>query len=227
MTERSATIFESVVEGRRLGRHLEHDERSKNFLAEQAAILYSVTHKRHHGAFDQGQLGSCTGNAATGVLDTDPWTHHLLGERTAVKVYELATTLDSVAGAYPPDDTGSTGLAACKAMKELGYISSYGHAFGMQQALKALVMAPVMIGINWYDSMDEPTAHGELVISPDAQVRGGHEIEVNSIDINVQTIGGWNSWGPLWGPLDGAWIMSWSTFDRLLSEQGDVTVPVR
>lgn len=222
--EVSRLLEENVIVGQRLGRHVEHDEASKQFPAARSALATTVHHRRSK-PFDQGDLGSCTGNAMAGALDTAPFTHAHLGERTAVKLYELATTLDDVPGSYPPDDTGSSGLAVCKAAKQLGYISAYHHAFGLQHALEALVVAPVIIGIVWYDSFDEPALDGELVISPNAQVRGGHEIEVNRLDVESKMIGGYNSWGSSWG-VDGQWIMSWATFDDLLGNQGDVTVPV-
>lgn len=218
-------LDETPIDGQRLGRHVEHDEASKAFPAARAATLVTTTHKRRSKPFDQGSLGSCVGNAMAGLLDTEPWHHAHLGERTAIKLYELATQLDGYPGTYPPDDTGSSGLAVCKAAKQLGYISAYHHAFGLQQALGALVVAPLIIGIDWFDSFDSPTGDGELVITPNAAVRGGHELEVSMIDVDRKIIGGWNSWGD-WGPLHGQWIMSWSTFDVLLGNQGDVTVPV-
>lgn len=218
-------IPETVIESQRLGRHIEHDETSKQFPAARASTLVTTMHHRRSGPFDQGNLGSCTGNAMAGVLDTEPWHHTHLGERTALKLYELATQLDGYPGTYPPDDTGSSGLAVCKAAKQLGYISAYHHAFGLQHALEALVVAPVIIGIDWYDSFDTPEADGELVISPNAQVRGGHELEVWGIDVDHQMILGEQSWGD-WGPLHGKWLMSWATFGDLLGNSGDVTVPI-
>ena len=35
-------------------------------------------------------------------------------EGFAVKLYEDATVVDGYPGEYPPDDTGSSGLAICK-----------------------------------------------------------------------------------------------------------------
>src|SRR5882672_8003142 len=95
----------------RLGRHVEHDPRSRAFSAGTAAIK-SVRHKRHGKAFDQGELGSCTGNAMAGVLMTEPlWIRgRNLAEADAVALYKTATRLDSVPGTYPPNDTGSSGL---------------------------------------------------------------------------------------------------------------------
>lgn len=205
-----------------LGRFVEHDERSWNFQAERAPALVSVLHHRRSKPFDQGQLGSCTGNAMTGLLDTAPFTHSHLGERTALKLYEYATTVDSDPGSYPPDDTGSSGLAVAKAAKHYGYITKYSHAFGLQHALAALALAPVITGMNWYDSFDQPGPDGLITITPDASVRGGHEVEVLGLDVDAQTVRICNSWDTSWGDA-GYCTLGWSDWDRLLSEQGDVT----
>jgi hypothetical protein len=215
---------ERTAGARPLGRHVEHDPASRNFEAARATKRKTVTHKRTRKPFDQGELGSCTGNALTGVLVTAPWKHSRLSERTAVELYELATTLDSTPGEYPPDDTGSSGLAVCKAAQQKGLISAYHHAFGIDHALDALVIAPVIIGIPWYSSFDEPT-DGILEISDDAYVRGGHEVELLGIDVKNEFVEGVNSWGTGWG-AKGRFTMSWDTLARLLAEDGDCTVPV-
>jgi hypothetical protein len=118
-----------------------------------------------------------------GRLNTAPF--HLyrqrrLTEADAVTIYALATKLDPFPGTYPPDDTGSSGLAACKAAQRLGYISAYHHAFGIEHALRALQLGPVITGIDWYSSFDRPDSNGQIRIAGD--VRGGHEVEVYGYD---------------------------------------------
>ena len=54
----------------------------------------------------------------------------------------------------------------CQAAKALGYITRYEWAFGLDHALGALMLGPVLIGTVWYDLMFETTDNGELVISP-------------------------------------------------------------
>lgn len=211
-----------------LGRHVEHDPRSREFVATLAPAPRTVEHHRHCPPFDQGQLGSCTGNAIAGLLMTDPVRHvswHFT-ERMAVDLYERATRLDSIPGQYPPDDTGSSGLAAAKAAKSRGYISGYAHAFGLDQALAALTLQPVIIGVNWYDSFDQPSPPGLVTITPGAQVRGGHEFELVGLDVAGKTVHACNSWGTGWGN-NGFFHLSWSDLDRLLHEQGDVTTVSR
>lgn len=217
-------ISELVQPAHRLGRHIEHDPRSRNFPAAVAPVA-DVMHVRHGKPFDQGNLGSCTGNAMAGALMTAPYyaSGRTLNEQTAVQLYEQATKLDQIAGSYPPDDTGSTGLAVAKAAKKDGYLTAYTHAFGLQHALGALTIAPVITGINWYDSFDQPLDTGECPLGADASVRGGHEVELFGIDTQNERIWAYQSWGATWGGLgNGTFWWSYATYERLLSENGDV-----
>jgi hypothetical protein len=221
----SIELSELEISGRRLGRHVEHDPRSRNFPALTRPIA-DVKHLRQCPPFDQGQLGSCIGNAMVGALMTEPFfsAGRAFTEQTAVQLYEQATKLDSVKGSYPPDDTGSTGLAVAKAAKRDGYISAYAHAFGLQHALGALTIAPVIAGISWYDSFDNPLPTGECPLTADATVRGGHEIELFGIDTENQQVWAYQSWGPTWGGLgNGTFWFSYDTVTQLLAEKGDVT----
>jgi hypothetical protein len=218
-------LAETISPGHRLGRHVEHDARSRNFPAAVAPIA-DVKHVRHGQPFDQGQLGSCTGNAMAGAMMTEPYykADRILVEANAVLLYEQATHLDRVQGSYPPDDTGSTGLAVAKAAKRDGYISAYSHAFGLQQALGALTMAPVIAGINWYTSFDTPLPTGECPLTAGATIRGGHEIELFGLSVEDQQVWAYQSWGPTWGGLgNGTFWFSYATFEQLLAEKGDVT----
>jgi len=223
----SVSIPEARVEGKRLGRHVKHDQRSLQYQASRAPKVISVTHQATGLPLDQGQLGSCTANALCGALDSAPDFSGgtTLGEPDAVRVYELETKLEGKP--YPPNDPGGSGLMVCKAAKQLGMITSYSHAFGIQHALEALVVRPVITGVNWYTSFDNPDPQTGLVaIAAGATVRGGHEIVADGIDADNQLVYFWNSWGTQYG-LGGRFCMAFSTWDQLLQEQGDVTVPLK
>lgn len=223
-------IDEYVIAGKRLGRNVEHDERSRNFaVAEHVATIRHVRHRRF-GVLDQGDLGSCTGNAITGVLNTLPFhvrATRLKTEDDAVRLYSEATRLDAFPGSYPPNDTGSSGLAACKAAKKEGLIAGYRHAFGVEAALSALMAGPVITGVSWYEGFDNPDVQGRVRVA--GQVRGGHEFEIIGLDPAASGwLDGWviavNSWGPGWGRY-GRFRISVRDWANLLDEDGDVTMP--
>lgn len=220
-------IHEHVVPGKRLGRHVEHDSRSRAFEATtRRAPLVSKTWRRDVPAFDQGDLGSCTGNAMAGALITEPFDcPRPVDEALAVELYSAATRLDYVPGHYPPEDTGSSGLAVAKAASRLGLVHAYHHAFSLNGCLAALGhVGPVIIGIPWYAGFDAPVGSGAL-IQIVGDVRGGHEVELLGVDVDTRLVFGVNSWGPSWG-ADGRFSMSWDTLERLLSEDGDCVVPM-
>jgi hypothetical protein len=219
-------IPEQQVEGRRLGRHIQHDPRSLQYLADQASRIVTVTHAAAGLPINQGQLGSCTANALCGALNSSP--DYTGGaprtEADAITLYEKETALEGKP--YPPNDPGGTGLMVCKAAVDLGWITSYKHALGIDAALKALVLRPVITGINWYTSFDTPDAtSGEVAITPGATVRGGHEVVADGIDATKELVWFWNSWGTQYA-LGGKFCMSFATWGTLLQQGGDVTVPL-
>lgn len=211
---------------RRYGRHVEHDEASKLFPA-ATRPLADVFHEHVGPILDQGQLGSCTGNAAAQALNTRPLYvtgRRLLGEGDAVAIYSWATHHDGIKGVFPPDDTGSSGLAVAKALHALGLIVGYRHAFGLAHTLGALTVAPVIIGTVWTDAMEEPDADGTIHF--EGSVMGGHETCLVGIDVEGQRVRGLNSWSESWGDGGFYWL-SWNDLGELLHDQGDATVLIR
>jgi Papain family cysteine protease len=212
-----------------LGRKVHHDPRSRAYpYVATTATLVSVSHARQVPIFDQGNLGSCTGNAAVGAVGTAPLYAAVpsamrasLTEAEAVAIYATATTLDTTTGTYPPTDTGSDGVSAAAACKMAGWISGYLHCFSLADTLAALQTGPVIIGINWYSGFEYPDASGFVKVS--GSVRGGHEVCLVSIDVVAKTVTAANSWGAAWG-ADGYFTFSWADLDRLLGEWGDATV---
>ncbi len=205
----------------KLGRRLFHDPRSRAYVALQAPELRSVRHRRISRPYDQ-QEGSCTGQMMAGMLMTEglrprPWR---LYERQAKRFYSYATTVDPLEGSWPPEDTGSSTLAAAKAAKHYGYISEYRHAFGIDEALAALVVGPVGIGTLWYRSMFDPEPDGEIRITPGSPIVGGHAYESHEIYVERERVWIVNSWSKAWGVKGRAWL-SFATLDRLLREDGE------
>jgi hypothetical protein len=146
----TASITEQPVPGRRLGRHIVHDERSRAFPAPRADAVKSVTHQATGLPLDQGDVGSCTANALCGAPNSAP---DFKGgqppiKSDAVNLYEVDTRLEGKP--YPPNDPGGSGLLV------------------------------------WF----------------------------------------WNSGGTKYG-AEGRFCMSFDTWEQLLTQRGDVTVPSR
>lgn len=227
----------SEAGGGRLGRHVGHDSRSRSYAVSEDLLpgsYASAVHQVRIPVLDQGDLGSCTGNAAEAFVGCDPLYDAIpttvtarptgdpaADEKQAVALYSAATRLDDVHGQYPPTDTGSTGLAVAKAAAKYGLISGYQHAFSLDTALKALAVSPLIVGVNWYEGFDSPDKNGHVSIS--GQVRGGHEFLLYGIDATERVVLARNSWGASWG-VQGCFSFSWDDFGRLLSEQGDATM---
>jgi hypothetical protein len=230
---RRVILEERVVPGKRLGRHVEHDPRSRDHRFGLAVTpLVNITHKRHGDLFNQGDLGSCGGNAGVGATNTEPLfvagRSKVLHEKQAVEVYSVATVLDGFPGQFPPDDTGTSGLAVGKALVQRGLIRAYHWAFGVDEALAALQIGPVITGIGWPEGFDNPDQNGVVTVS--GEDRGGHEFVVRSyrkdhLDPLDSVVGADNSWGTSWGKR-GHFYMTVRTWANRLEAQGDVTVLV-
>jgi hypothetical protein len=226
-------IFENPSDPR-LGRHVRHDPRSWNyaFTAVDVNTLSSKRHQSQIPTLDQGQLGSCTGNASTKCLSYDPFwgtpeVQKVLGmdekadEDYAVSVYSDATKIDDYPGAYPPQDTGSDGLSVAKVLKTRGLISGYQHAFSLEALLTALAKQPVIVGTRWHQDMFNPGTDGRLKITGD--VAGGHEYCLDEIDVDNKRVWLQNSWGETWGKKGRAYLI-WDDMKTLLAASGDCTI---
>jgi len=212
----------------RLGRLVEHDPRSWDYPARRTTQLKTVLWSHHAPILDQGNLGSCTWNAMAQCLNTAKFVKSrpkgkYLDEDIAIKLYSRATQLDNFPGAWPPNDTGSSGIAAAKAGVEAGYLTGYTHAFGMQHFLESIQLSPVIVGTDWLTDMFNPSPKGYVAVSGD--VAGGHEYAVLGVNMTGRYVTCLNSWGAGWG-VNGRFRIRFDDFANLLANQGDVTVPV-
>lgn len=215
-----------------LGRIVNHDPKSRAYEAVRSEVR-KVLWAHRAPVLDQGQLGSCTGNALTQLLNTtravkarlaDTKSRRFLTEQTAVALYSRATVLDDIGGHYPPTDTGSSGLAVCKAGVEAGYFTQYRHAFGYDQFTGAIQLSPVITGTPWYAGMFTPDENG--YVWPTGRVAGGHEYLILGFDpAGKGKVTMLNSWSASWGRKGRAYMRG-DVYAELLSQQGDVTVPV-
>jgi hypothetical protein len=210
-----------------LGRRVEHDPRSRRYTAPRGTVR-TVLWTHAAPVLDQQDIGACTGFSLAQLLNCTKFhrsrpKRRYLDARAAYDLYSVATELDQWEGTWPPSDSGSSGLAVAKAGVRLGYLSSYTHAFGLYQAVEALSISPVITGTNWYDGMYDTDSKGFVSLSGD--VVGGHEWLLIGANTRDGYLTGLNSWGPQWG-LRGRFRIRIRDYDRLLHEQGDVTVPI-
>lgn len=208
--------------GMGLGRIVQHDPRSLSFPAQTTGAVRKITHRHFLPILDQGQTGSCTGNAAAQCLNTKPFKKggRVFREPDALRFYGKATQLDGFPGTYPPDDTGSSGLAVAKALQQEGLIRAYNHAFGLDHVVGALMITPGITGTAWHESMFYPDADG--FVHPDGNEVGGHEYLLFGVDPDKEVLTFLNSWSRLWG-INGRFYMKFDDYDALLKSQGDVT----
>lgn len=239
-----------------LGRTLEHDERSKQFVHPYTTVRPSnVQHVMASPPLNQGQLGSCEGNTAAEFLNSDKAIGNrqafnkrlglkpvpgatavatYLDELDAQQLYGKATALDNdqIPGKWPPTDTGTSGVGIAKSLKSFGGLKQYNWTFTWTAFLAALQTQPIMLGTNWYESMFQ-TSRAGWVIEPvgNAKPVGGHAYLAFALDYDHQVVGCTNHWGTDWGTSIGGYHGSfWITFKLLqrllIREQGDSLVPV-
>jgi hypothetical protein len=234
----------------RLGRHIELDPRS---------LLYATAETPHPikplewlapiPTLDQGQLGSCVGNAATrhlaallgvsGIAEaalagkTLSATDARQDEQFAVEVYHESTVADGYPGTYPPTDTGSSGLGACRALKKAGLIHSYHWATTLRAWATLMQKGGTIIGVPWYEAWFSPSNDGFVDNGnwQDSGIAGGHEVYVEAIeawddqDPSKAIFRVHNSWGDGWGD-HGCFRMRGSTYN-VIRPQTDIKQFVR
>lgn len=218
----------------RLGRHQVPDALTPDKDARRLSAFFGkiqdADHRENVPVFDQGNLGSCTANAALGVLSCDPFFHAgrtPFDEALAVRLYTDETKLDDtqIPGEYPPDDTGSTGIWSMRALEKWGWIDSYVHTRNLHAALVLLNKGPISIGVPWYRSMFEVDAKDFIQVDPASGLAGGHQVAIIADDVTQQAVRVRNSWGTSWGDNGHAWL-KWGDLDHLLDSGGDVVQPL-
>lgn len=211
------------------GRKVEHDPASRKYPARMAPAPGTKIWDYRGPLLDQDGIGGCVGWTRTELFNTAPfyplrrrWHRgRFYGNDDALRAYHDATLLDAWDGEYPPDDTGTSGLAVAKAAKADGLITRYEHVFGgLSATVRALQLAPGMLGINWYETMDFPDDYGTVRVGGD--VVAGHEVTLLGYDARRRALKCLNHW-PGWGVKQRFWIPD-ADADRLLHEDGDVTI---
>lgn len=215
----------------RLGRHYEHDPRSEAFAftadppagpGAQVDTLWADTAP----VLDQGNLGGCVGFTGADILNTAYFdavrakhnNAQFYTDDDGLAFYSAATKLDEIAGEYPPQDTGSSGLGLAKALLSAGLISRYDHAFTWTQFEAMIQTKPVAVGTVWTNSMFTPDTNGVVEVGPinNDTIAGGHEYMIRGIDFTRSLVGPCrNHWTDTWNPDTSGWKLPgefWLTF---------------
>lgn len=174
--------------------------------------------------FDQGTKPQCVGFSFATLLSSNPQRVRGVVETTAKAIYHTAQMLDPWAG---HDHQGSTVLAGIKAVKKLypGTMRDYRWAFTFEDIIRALsFVGPVVLGINWYESMFTPDDNH--IISPNGSKKvGGHAICANGVNVEKSLVRLKNTWGYNWG-LRGQAFISFSDLETLFYDGGECCAPI-
>lgn len=209
-----------------LGRLYKPDVRDHNFLLDKATKRSSVVSKVWAVAdpvLDQGQTPMCVGYGTAKWVEAAPIVNTL---PDPVKLYHEAQQYDDTPG---DNYEGTTVRGAMKALKVDGLVSSYSWAFDINTVINyVLEKGPMVAGTNWYNNMFDPDVNGNLSVS--GSLAGGHCYVLIGADQSHKNRSGkagalmiLNSWGDSWGLHGRAW-MSFSSFNKLLTQQGEVAV---
>jgi hypothetical protein len=212
----------------RLGRVVVHDPRSRAF-ALTPTVDKSTWHSKSIRIYDPTPnpnqvLGDCTGCAKSMMMNSagNRVSGVVLKLKDADKIYSLATTLDPWAGSWPPDDTGSSGLAAAKAAQRLGLGGTYRFIFGGADEVVQAVMDGhvVNVGSRWDNRMFDQDSRGRIHLG--GGVAGGHEWTVRGYDAASKEIIG-RCW---WGEFKD-FRLALADLAELLADDGDAHVQER
>ncbi len=223
----------------RLGRQVVHDPQSRSFAFPLAALPDLPTKAIRHRIYGPKRIPSQRIGCCTGVDQTvkanaagNRVLRQVLNMADAEHIYSEATKLDPWDGEWPPTDTGSSGLAACKAAKTIGYITRYEWLFaGARQILAAVAGGAgkpgrcVGVGTWWYDAMFRPDPK-TLLVRPTGPRVGGHQWTITGWEPRYKALEGLCWWGPNFGD-NGRFRITLDDLDQLLADDGDAHVTYR
>jgi hypothetical protein len=146
----------------------------------------------------------------------------VLDMKVAHALYTSATENDPFPGTWPPDDTGTSGLASAIAAQKLGLGGEYRHIFTGADGVIEMIMIGfgVSVGTWWTSNMMTPNSRG--FISPTGFVVGGHQYLAHGYDVEKDAvlISCW------WGPIRDMWIKR-TDLNDLIMDDGDAHIQVR
>jgi Papain family cysteine protease len=217
----------------RLDRLPEFDERSRLFaIAEVVPVELRSKGWPCYAHLDQGREGACVGFGWSHELAASPATVRRLTDSYARDVYKEAQRIDQ----WPGEDySGTSVLAGAKVCLARGFMDEYRWAFSIDDVLRALSWeGPVVIGIDWMDSMFRPRPSGLLDVRS-GSVAGGHCLTILGHSMKgrlrgekprpIHVVRLRNSWGSDWGRNSDCY-MRVEDLEWLLDRDGEACVPV-
>lgn len=181
---------------------------------------------------DQGNTGTCVGHGWKGWLATAPIIQSDVSEAPhPFDIYDAAIAIDE----WPENDAdifrefGTSVRAGAKVLRTMGYLAEFRWAFNVMDASNWLagidasgqfVGGPLVIGVNWYESMFDTDTEGFLRIASGSRVAGGHCVCLTGWNEKRGFAYGLNSWGCSWGHK-GRFYMPGEVLQRLLVEDGE------
>jgi hypothetical protein len=210
----------------KLDRRIEFDERSRNYravsLIDRQTMAPRSKRWRCNPYLDQGTEGACVGFAWAHELAAEPDPVRDMSNIFAQNIYYSARQVDP----WPGEDyEGTSVLAGAKVCKELRYISEYRWAFGLEDLILAVGhLGPAVLGVNWYEGMDDTWDCGRLHFSS-TRALGGHAILCSGVNVRDKYFVLHNSWGKDWGTGGNARV-GFQLMNSLLQDQGEACIPV-
>jgi len=210
-----------------LGRVEFKDERSRAFGVNKILSAYKPRQNRMWALptlfpLDQGEEGACVGFGWAAELGSLP-VQYRVSNPYAFELYEAARREDRRMGNDWSE--GASVLAGAKVCKRAGMVGSYSWAFNVDQIIDAISQrGPVVLGVNWYESMYETDEDFKVVI--DGELVGGHCITAFGYQKTYrgeECIAWINSWGPAYGTY-GVGYLPVSGLERLMSEGGEACI---
>jgi hypothetical protein len=205
-----------------------HDERSRAFGVRPR--LFGSAPLTDHlwpvgPILDQGDAPACTGFGTVAAVNARAAADTDLTAEDARALYRRAQALDG----FPDSLPGSSVLAVMQAAQERGLIGGYLWAFGTRDVAQAVLQrGPVVIGIPWLPSLEEPGPGGLLTLAGEAAE--GHCLAVVGLLLRgpQSQVGPFfvlqNSRGEAWGD-HGLGYIHHRDLARLLRGSGEAAIP--
>jgi hypothetical protein len=224
-----------------LGRLPARDERDRRFLlmehprAQTITKVLDKTWAFFSRPLDQGNTGTCVGHGWKHCLMAAPIVRKKDDKPSPFDIYDAAIKVDE----FPDNDNdtdrqmGTSVRAGAKVLQTLGLLDEYAWITTADEASRWIggvddkgkfVGSPIVIGVNWYESMFETDKEGILKIS--GQVAGGHCVCVNRWLPKRGLFGAIQNWALPWGINgSGHFYLRAEDLGRLLSEDGEGCTP--